>query len=90
MLANSAHLLGDAEEDPEGAHWLDHVLTLPRDAEVRRILASYHMRLVKRYAARQPRKATAHFARACKADAGIVTSFCGRLLMQYARRMCCV
>jgi hypothetical protein len=90
MLAGSAHLLGDAEEDPDGADWLEHVRALPRNAEVRRILAAYHMRLVKRYAAKQPWRAAAHFARACKADAEVVASFCGKLLMQNARRMCCI
>jgi len=86
MLACCAHFLGDAEEDPEGADWLEQVRTLPRDAEIRRILASYHMRLVKRYAVMQPHKAAKNFALACKADTGVVASFCGKLLMQYARR----
>ncbi len=83
MLADSAHLIGDAEEDPQGGDWLEQVRALPRTAEVRRILASYHMRLVKRYAAIKPYKAIQHAILACKADTSVTLGFYKKLLMQH-------
>lgn len=86
-LAGSARLLGDPEEDPEGGEWLEQVRALPRDAEVRRILASYHTRLARRYMVTQTLKALNHFILACRADAGIVLSLGGQWLRQHLRRL---
>jgi len=86
-LAGSARLLGDPEEDPEGGGWLEQLLALPRDAEIRRILASYHLHLVKRYIAKNPPKSVKHFALACQADTKAVLSLGGEWLMQHIRRI---
>ena len=86
-LAGSARLLGDAEDDPEGGGWLEELLALPREAEVRRILALYHVRLVKRYAATNPSKSARHFALACRAEARVVLSVGGQWLRRHLRRI---
>lgn len=85
VLAGSAHLIGDATEDAEGAAWLEALQKLPRNTTVSTILAVYYMRLVKRYAIHFPGKAAVNFAKAMQANSYISMQMCSKFLLQYMR-----
>lgn len=87
MLSSSAHLTGDAEDDPEGAAWLEEIQAAPADAALKKALALYHVRCVKRYIRKQPYRASRHFVKACRYNPGIVMSTLGKLAMQQFRRL---
>lgn len=65
MLAMSAHLIGDCDEDPQGAEWLQSIHAIPLHSETRYAMGLYHLRCARRYLRRDTVRFLRHLAASC-------------------------
>lgn len=82
VLAGSAHLLGDTQDDPEGDIWWPRMMTITDNAERRKSTALYRLRCARFYARRDKVRCLRHGLAALRTSPGLVISYGFKIVRQ--------
>jgi hypothetical protein len=85
VLAGSAHLLGDAHDDPEGDVWWPRLTAITDRAERKKCTALCRLRCARYYARRDSLRCLRHGLAALRTSPGLVVGYGCRILLQLLR-----